>query len=96
MGYSIIEGMIRQSNNLPIMKGTQIKDAELMHHALAEFQITAKKKFLDGIMEHNPQGDKGMCNMTFEQKIKSSKEEIMDLWFYICSLEKHANESNGK
>lgn len=86
-GYSSIEGAIRQSSNLPILKGTQIQDKELMDTALEEFKEKASAKFLAGIQEHNSNGDKGMCNMTFNQRVKSCKEEVMDLWFYLCSLE---------
>lgn len=91
-GYSSIEGAIRQSSDLPLLKGSQVQDKELMDKALKEFNENAKTKFLAGIQEHNPNGDKGMCNMTFNQRIKSCKEEVMDLWFYLCSLEKLGGE----
>ena len=71
------------------MKGTQIDDAELMDKALKEFQDRAKSKFLAGIKEHNPNGDKGMCRMVFEDRIRSAKEEVIDLWFYLTSLENY-------
>lgn len=69
------------------LKGTQRDDKALMDRALLDFKKTSRKKFIDGIYEHNPDGTKGMCKMTFEQRIKSCKEEVIDLWFYLCSLE---------
>lgn len=71
------------------MKGTQVNDTELMEKALKEFQDRAKSKFLAGIKEHNPDGDKGMCRMGFEDRIQSAKEEVIDLWFYLTSLENY-------
>ena len=68
------------------MKGTQISDSKLMDHALKEFQDKARKKFLSGIKEHNPNGDKGMMKMELGQHIDSAKEEVMDLWFYLCGM----------
>ena len=69
------------------MKGTQKEDAQLMDEALSEFQTKARAKFIDGIFEHNPDGTKGMCRMSIEDRIKSAKEEVIDLWFYLTSLE---------
>ena len=71
------------------MKGTQLDDAKLMEEALDEFQERAREKFLAGIHEHNPDGKKGMCKMDFEGRIKGAKEEVIDLWFYLTSLEKY-------
>ena len=71
------------------MKGTQLDDVALMEKALKEFYERAREKFLAGIDEHNPDGEKGMCNMSFEHRIKSAKEEVIDLWFYLTSLEKY-------
>ena len=61
----------------------KIKDEELMDFALKEFQLKAKAKFKQGIKEHNPNGDKGLARMTSKQRIRSSMEEVMDLWFYL-------------
>lgn len=69
------------------MRGTQYDDAKLMDKALEEFQKKARAKFIDGIFEHNPDGTKGMCRMSFEDRIKNAKEEVIDLWFYLTSLE---------
>ena len=69
------------------LKGTQVIDKKLMNSALAEFQKKAEKKFQSGIKEHNPNGGKGMLAMDFSKRISSAKEEVMDLWFYLCSIE---------
>lgn len=69
------------------LKGTQVIDKKLMDSALSEFQKKAEKKFLSGIKEHNPNGEKGMLVMDFSKRISSAKEEVMDLWFYLCSIE---------
>ena len=69
------------------MKGTQFDDAKLMDKALKEFADSARTKFLNGIKEHNPNGDRGMCKMSFEERIKAAKEEVIDLWFYLNSIE---------
>ncbi|MBL18693.1 MAG: hypothetical protein CMC82_02540 [Flavobacteriaceae bacterium] len=70
------------------MIGTQKDDKELMDSALKEFNQRAKKKFMNGIKEHNPRGDKGMCMMSIEARVSCAKEEVMDLWFYLHSIEK--------
>ena len=69
------------------VKGTQFDDAKLMDKALKEFADSARTKFLNGIKEHNPDGDRGMCKMSFEDRIKAAKEEVIDLWFYLTSIE---------
>ena len=68
-------------------KGTQINDKVLMSRALKEFQQKAKKKFKNGIKEHNPEGDKGMCMMSMKERVGCAKEEVIDLWFYLCAIE---------
>ncbi len=73
-------------------KGTQINDKVLMDSGLKEFKKKAKKKFMDGIKEHNPNGDKGMCMMSMKDRVSSAKEEVMDLWFYLCSIEDGIDE----
>ena len=70
-------------------------DLTLMDEALQEFVEKGMDKFKKGIQEHNPLGDKGMDNMKFIQKVDSIKEEIIDLWFYACSLTK-GGEENAK
>lgn len=70
------------------MKGTQISDKNLMDEALSEFTDKAVEKFLSGIEEHNPDGTKGICMMSVRDRIKNAKEEVIDLWFYLCSIEK--------
>lgn len=69
------------------LKGTQIHDEILMDLGLKEFKKKAKKKFMNGIKEHNPDGNKGMCMMSMKDRVSSAKEEVMDLWFYLCSIE---------
>ena len=75
------------------LKGTQINDKVLMNSGLKEFKKKAKKKFMSGIEEHNPNGDKGMCMMSMKQRVSSAKEEVMDLWFYLCSIEDGIEET---
>lgn len=70
------------------LEGTQLDDKKLMDSALGEFQAKARKKFLAGIKEHNPYGncDKGMMKMDLKEHINSAKDEVMDLWFYLCGM----------
>jgi proline dehydrogenase len=75
------------------LKGTQINDVVLMNLGLKEFKKKAKKKFMNGIKEHNPDGDKGMSLMPMMEKVSSAKEEVMDLWFYLCSIEDSIKET---
>ena len=70
-----------------------MKDEILMDFALKEFQSKAKAKFEQGIKEHNPSGDKGLERMTSRQRIESSMEEVMDLWFYLFAELSKINES---
>lgn len=69
------------------LKGTQIDDVMLMNNAIEEFKDRFTKKFMQGIMEHNPDGDKGMIKLTIDQKIKEAKNEVMDLWAYLHAME---------
>ena len=64
-----------------------MKDEELMNDALEKFQSEAKAKFLKGILEHNPDGTKGLSRMHLLQKIDACKEEVIDLWFYLYAME---------
>ena len=64
-----------------------MRDEELMEDALTKFQSEAKSKFLKGILEHNPNGDKGLSRMHLLQKISACKEEVIDLWFYLYAME---------
>jgi len=64
-----------------------MKDENLMELALVQFKKRARSKFLQGVQEHNPNGDKGLENMTLSQKVKACQEEVMDLWFYLASIE---------
>ena len=75
------------------LKGTQEFDKKLMDEGLKEFKKKAKKKFMDGIKEHNPNGDKGMCMMSMKDRVSSAKEEVMDLWFYLCSIESAVDQT---
>ena len=78
------------------MKGTQILDKNLMTRGIEEFKKDAKSKFLAGIKEHNPDGTKGMCMMTMRDRVGSAKEEVIDLWFYLCALEDGIDATQDK
>jgi hypothetical protein len=69
-------------------------DLELMDDALKEFREKGEKKFKKGIQEHNPNGDKGITRMNFIQKVECIKEEIIDLWFYVCALDENQKQKN--
>lgn len=64
-----------------------MRDEKLMENALEKFQSEAKSKFMKGILEHNPNGDKGLSRMHLLQKIDACKEEVIDLWFYLYAME---------
>lgn len=69
-----------------------MKDKDLMKLALVRFKKRARHKFLKGVQEHNPKGDKGLELMTLRQKIQACQEEVMDLWFYLASIEQEDEE----
>ena len=62
-------------------------DEEIMEQALERFAKEAREKFMAGIREHNPDGSRGLARMTLEQKLRSCREEVMDLWFYLNAME---------
>ena len=62
-------------------------DKEIMEQALERFAKEAREKFMAGIREHNPDGGRGLSRMTLEQKLRSCREEVMDLWFYLNAME---------
>ena len=62
-------------------------DKEIMEQALERFAKEAREKFMAGIREHNPDGSRGLSRMTLEQKLRSCREEVMDLWFYLNAME---------
>ena len=64
-----------------------MRDEDLMEDALEKFQSEAKSKFMKGILEHNPDGTKGLSRMHLLQKIDACKEEVIDLWFYLYAME---------
>jgi RAB protein geranylgeranyltransferase component A len=64
-----------------------MKDEELMEQALSCFEKRARLKFLQGVQEHNPKGNKGLEKMKLSQKIHACQEEVIDLWFYLASIE---------
>ena len=64
-----------------------MKDEQLMEDALEQFQFLARNKFMAGILEHNPDGTKGLNRMNLLQKVDACKEEVMDLWFYLYAME---------
>ena len=63
------------------------QDFDLMRRALADFDEQAEEKFTAGVEEHNSDGSRGMHKMTRKQILKAIREEIIDLWFYVKSLE---------
>jgi len=63
------------------------KDFDLMRRALSEFNQEAFDKFTAGVEEHNSDGSRGMHKMSKKQKLKAIREEIIDLWFYVKSLD---------
>ena len=69
------------------LKGSQVDDHRLMAEALKEFNDKAREKFEAGILEHNPKGEKGLLQMSMLDQVKASKEELIDQWFYLFSLE---------
>jgi hypothetical protein len=73
-----------------------MRDEELMEDALEQFQHHARAKFLKGIQEHNPNGDKGLSRMHMIQKIDACKEEVTDLWFYLYALEQELLDGRRK
>ena len=61
-------------------------DPEIKRLALAYFVREAPKKFDVGVLEHNPNGDKGMWRMTLEQLVDSAIEENIDQFHYLVVL----------
>ena len=61
-------------------------DPEIKRFALELFVREAPKKFELGMLEHNPNGDKGMWRMTTEQLIDSAIEETIDQFHYLTVL----------
>ncbi len=62
-------------------------DQQIRDKALNQFASFALLKFNKGIEEHNPNGDKGLWNMSEIQLIRALKEEAADNWFYLNTLE---------
>ena len=67
-------------------------DEEIMEQALERFAKEAREKFMAGIREHNPDGSRGLSRMTLEQKLRSCREEVMVLWFYLNAMEEKCRE----
>ena len=44
-----------------------MNDVEIKERALAEFTLKAPRKFEAGMLEHNPDGTKGMWRMDTQQ-----------------------------
>lgn len=72
-----------------------MRDEELMQNALEKFQSDAMSKFQKGILEHNPDGTKGLSRMHLLQKIDACKEEVIDLWFYLYAMEQDLINRKG-
>ncbi len=68
-----------------------MKDSEIKHAALTEFVAEAPRKFDVGMLEHNPEGKKGLWRMSEAQLVDAAKEEVIDLWHYIVTLEHKVN-----
>ena len=79
--------LCRQGVAMTGLKGTQIDDVMLMNNAMEEFKERFTNKFMTGILEHNPDGDKGMVKMSIDEKIKEAKNEVLDLWAYLHAME---------
>ena len=62
-------------------------DEVIMERALQRFEGEAREKFMAGIQKHNPDGSRNLTHMPLEQKIKNCKKEIIDLWFYLNTME---------
>jgi hypothetical protein len=69
-----------------------VTDEEILEEALERFAKEARRKFMAGIREHNPDGSRGLARMTLEQKIQSCREEVIDLWFYLNAMEEKCRE----
>tara|TARA_Y100000296_G_C5124358_1_gene232071 strand:+ start:316 stop:522 length:207 start_codon:yes stop_codon:yes gene_type:complete len=61
-------------------------DPEIKRHALALFVKEAPRKFEMGMLEHNPEGDKGMWRMTAQQLVDAAIEETIDQFHYLVVL----------
>ena len=72
-----------------------MRDEELMEDALQKFKSEARSKFLKGILEHNPDGTRGLSRMHLLQKIDACKEEVIDLWFYLYAMEQDICEGRS-
>ena len=67
-------------------------DEEIMEQAVERFAKEAREKFMAGIREHNPDGSRGLSRMTLEQKLRSCREAVMDLWFYLNPIEEKCRD----
>jgi len=67
-------------------------DKQLLEIGMAKFGKEAVAKFLAGMAEHNPHGNKHLCRLSVRQLLEQQKYEIIDQWFYICALEQKLNE----
>ena len=67
-------------------------DEQLLEIGMAKFGKEAVAKFLAGMAEHNPNGNKHLCRLSARQLLEQQKYEIIDQWFYICALEQKLNE----
>jgi len=67
-------------------------DKQLLEIGMAKFGKEAVSKFLAGMAEHNPNGNKHLCRLSARQLLEQQKYEIIDQWFYLCALEQKLNE----
>ena len=72
-----------------------MNDVEIKERALAEFTLKAPRKFEAGMLEHNPDGTKGMWRMDTQQLAKAAKEEVIDHWHYLVVLENKIKEQDA-
>jgi hypothetical protein len=62
-------------------------DEEIRDLAIKEFSTKAKAKFDAGILEHNPDGTKGLGRLSSLKIVQAAKEEAWDQIFYLTALE---------
>ena len=71
-------------------------DTELLALGLRKFQVEAEVKFIAGIQEHNPDGDRHLCRLEPLKIVQQMKQEAIDQWFYCCALEQKLNAAPQK
>lgn len=72
---------------------TQAYDKSLLEKSVNEFQAKAKKKIQKRIKKHNRNSKKEICMMSMKDRITSAKNEVLDLWIYLCAIEDAAEQT---